>query len=210
MPRQTYATGRAAPASLSAAAFLMFVATLFYWLVAFSVPFIKHIHFVHTRENDVKYGTFGWCALANRVCYRHVGYAWHPEIIDNTHLTGSLILIALTAAFGTFAFFSLLHSLTDLRSGVCSFFLTLFTSFLAFLSFLLALICFGVAHHRFNRASLDAHYGAALPLLILGWLMYMACIPLVFIGWLREHHYRRRNLEASTVPATPTTRRRWF
>jgi hypothetical protein len=50
-------------------------------------------------------------------------YTWHPEIPDGNHLIGSLILVALTAGFGTLAFFSLLHSYLDLRSGPCSFFL---------------------------------------------------------------------------------------
>ena len=73
---------------------------------------------------DQKFGTFGWCALGDTVCYHHLGYSWHPEIIDNDHLTGSLFLIPFTAAIGSLAFFSLLHSIRDLRSGACSFFLT--------------------------------------------------------------------------------------
>lgn len=49
------------------------VASLFFWLAAFSVPYIKSIYYVRTRENDVKYGNFGWCALSDTVCYRNVG-----------------------------------------------------------------------------------------------------------------------------------------
>lgn len=53
-----------------------------------------------------------------------IRYSWHPQIIGNDHLTGSLILVALTAGFGSLALFSLLHSIRDLRSGATSFFLT--------------------------------------------------------------------------------------
>lgn len=44
--------------------------------------------------------------------------------MGGTRLTGSLILVAFTAAFGSLAFFSLLHSVKSLRSGALSFFLT--------------------------------------------------------------------------------------
>ena len=45
---------RQSPASLSAAAFCMFLATLFYWLVAFSVPYMKHLYFIKTRADGTK------------------------------------------------------------------------------------------------------------------------------------------------------------
>ncbi|KAK1923432.1 hypothetical protein DB88DRAFT_453623 [Papiliotrema laurentii] len=173
----------------------MLVASVFFWLSAFSVPFIKSIYYVKTRANDVKYGNFGWCANDNRLCYRHVGYSWHPQIIGNDHLTGSLILVALTAGFGSLAMFSLLHSIRDLRSGATSFFLTLFTALLATISFFLVVICWGVAHHRFSRDSLQPKYGAAFVLGIIGWLLYLAAIPFVIIGWFRQRHYR----ETTTV-----------
>ena len=74
------------------------------------------------------------------------------------------------------------------------------------------MICFGVAHHRFKKNDLRPHYGGALPLLIIGWLLYLVCIPLVIIGWLRERHYRRQQLEAAELPTVQTTPagRRWF
>jgi len=51
-------------------------------------------------------------------------YEWHPQILDKARLTGSLLLVALTAACGTLAFFSLLSTMKDTRTGACSFFLT--------------------------------------------------------------------------------------
>ena len=75
------------------------------------------------------------CRVSTRPLDVHVqklslqSYAWHPQIMDDDRLTGSLILVALTAGFGSLAFFSLLHSISDLRSGFCSFFLTVSPSF---------------------------------------------------------------------------------
>ncbi|ODN84157.1 hypothetical protein L202_00161 [Cryptococcus amylolentus CBS 6039] len=192
------AANRRSPLTLSLAAVAMFIATLFFWLSAFSVPFIKGIHYIHTRENDVKFGNFGWCAgppdtgYPGTVCYQHVGYDWSPWFPGNKHTTGALMLVALTAAFGTLAFFSLMHSVMDLRSGMCSFFLTNLTTFLATLSFLLVVIIFGTAHHRFKRDNLDPHYGAAFVLVIIGWLILLVTPPLVTIGWFRERRYRNR------------------
>ncbi|WVQ85534.1 hypothetical protein IAT38_007700 [Cryptococcus sp. DSM 104549] len=189
---------RRSPVALTLAAVVVFIATLFFWLSAFSVPFIKRIYYLHTRENDVKFGNFGWCAgpvytgTLGRVCYQHVGYTWRPWFPGHDHTTGALLLVALTAAFGTFAFFALLHSIRDLRSGACSFFLTFFTLLLSTISFLLVLVVFGVAHHRLNKDTLDAHYGAAFVLVIIGWLLYLAAMPLVVIGWFRERSYRRQ------------------
>lgn len=51
-------------------------------------------------------------------------YNWRPQIPSGNGPTGAHILVALTAAFGTLAFFSLLHSASNLRSGAASFFLT--------------------------------------------------------------------------------------
>ncbi|WWD17916.1 hypothetical protein CI109_102361 [Kwoniella shandongensis] len=198
---------RRSPLSLTLAAVAVFIATLFFWLSAFSTPFIKHIHYIHTRENDVRFGNFGWCAegaltglIQGQRCYQHVGYEF-GRWIPHKSATGALILVALTAAFGTFAFFSLLHSAADLRSGAASFFLTIFTSLLATISFLLVVIIFGVAHHRFDDDSLRPRYGAAFVMVILGWLLYLAAIPLVVIGWFRERHYRNTNITTHTTTA---------
>ncbi|WVO17876.1 hypothetical protein L204_105574 [Cryptococcus depauperatus] len=185
--------------SLGCGAVAMFIGTLFYWLSAFSTPFINGIYYVHTRENDVKFGNFGWCAGRNvltgypfEVCYQHVGYLFKPWIPGNQHTTGALLLVALTAAFGTLAFFSLLHSALDLKSGACSFFLTMLTTLLATISFLAVIIIFGVAHHRFKDDHLDPHYGAGLVLVIIGWLCFMLTPPLVLVGWFKERRYRTR------------------
>ncbi|KAK8865899.1 hypothetical protein IAR55_001047 [Kwoniella newhampshirensis] len=197
---------RQSPLSLTLAATAVFIATLFFWLSAFSTPFIKHIHYIHTRENDVRWGNFGWCAdgpltgIGGRECYRHVGYEF-GRWIPHEHAVGALILVALTAGFGTFAFFSLLHSASDLRSGACSFFLTLFTTLLATISFLLVVIVFGLAHHRFNQDTLRPHYGAAFVLVIIGWLLYLAAIPLVVIGWFTERRYRNTTTTTHTTTA---------
>ncbi|GFZ43129.1 hypothetical protein JCM24511_00848 [Saitozyma sp. JCM 24511] len=189
-----------APASLSVAAFFVLLATLFFWLSAFSVPFIKSISYLHTSDG-MKFGNFGWCD--GPICYRHVGYAWYPEVLDKTHLTGSLILVAITAGFGSLAFLSLVHSIVDLASGFCSFTLTLISALLSSISFLLVVICWGVAHHRFSDNGLDPKYGSAFALVIVGWVLYLLAIPFVVIGWFRERHYRREVEAAST-------RRRWF
>jgi hypothetical protein len=50
-------------------------------------------------------------------------YNWRPQIPSGNGPTGAHILVALTAAFGTLAFFSLLHSASNLKSGAISFFL---------------------------------------------------------------------------------------
>jgi hypothetical protein len=50
-------------------------------------------------------------------------YNWRPQIPSGNGPTGAHILVALTAAFGTLAFFSLLHSASNLKSGAVSFFL---------------------------------------------------------------------------------------
>ncbi|KAL7423820.1 hypothetical protein Q5752_001404 [Cryptotrichosporon argae] len=175
--------------------FLVLVATIFFWLSAFSTPYIHSIWYIHLRnDDDVKFGTFGWCSAFGCLPHR-VGYAWHPEILDNTHLTGSLILVAITAGVGSLAFLSLVHSMYDLVSGAGSFFLVLLTNLLAFVSTLLVLVCWGVAHHRFNKAGLEPRYGAAFVLVILGWLLYLLAIPFALIGWLairRDRHIVER------------------
>ncbi|WWD09379.1 hypothetical protein V865_007502 [Kwoniella europaea PYCC6329] len=43
-------TWKRSPLKLGLAAFAVLIATLFFWLSAFSVPFIDSIHYVHTRE----------------------------------------------------------------------------------------------------------------------------------------------------------------
>ncbi|WRT64119.1 uncharacterized protein IL334_001048 [Kwoniella shivajii] len=203
---------RRSPLTLTLAAIAVFIATLFFWLSAFSVPFIKSIHYIHTRENDVKFGNFGWCAgplfsgIGGVACHQHVGYNFGSWIPGGKSATGALILVALTAAFGTFAFFSLLHSITNLASGAASFGLTIFTNLLAFISFLLVVIIFGTAHHRFNDDTLDAHYGAAFVLVILGWLLYLVAIPLVFLGWFRERHYRNQTTNVRYQDTNVTVR----
>jgi hypothetical protein len=78
---------------------------------------------------------------------------------------------------------------------------------LATLSFLLVVICFGVAHHRFEDDTLQPKYGAAFILVIIGWLLFLAAIPFVVIGWFRERHYRHQMPITTT---TTTTRRKWF
>jgi len=153
----------------------------------------------------MRYGTFGWTNTVTGDHYKHVGYEWKPEIIDDRHLTGSLILVALTAGFGSVLFLNLLHSALDLRSGLSAFFLTLFTALLSTISFLLVVICWGVAHHRFHKEGLHPKYGAAFPLVIVGWALYLAAIPLVFIGWVRERHYRRAGAQTGDTPMTMTT-----
>ncbi|WVQ85538.1 hypothetical protein IAT38_007704 [Cryptococcus sp. DSM 104549] len=198
--REAYRTKRS-PRALTMAALVVFLATLFFWLAAFSVPFTKGLYYIHTHENDVKFGNFGWCVgpprtgILGTACYQRVGYAWRPWFMGHTHTTGSLILVAFTAVLGTLALLSLMHSIMDLRSGACSFFLTIVTVFFATLSFLIVVILFGVAHHRLNNDHLDAHYGAAFVFVILGWLLYLLAVPLVIVGWFRERHYRRQAKE---------------
>ncbi|WWC66379.1 uncharacterized protein I206_100280 [Kwoniella pini CBS 10737] len=195
--------GGKSPLLLGFAAFLVLIATLFVWLSAFSVPYIRSIHYIHTRENDVKFGNSGWCAgaplnglLTGIKCHRHVGYNFRPWIPGGKSATGALILVALTAGFGSLAFFSLLHSATNIRSGAASFGLTLFTTLLATISFFLVVIVYGTAHRRFNHDNLDAHYGAAFVLVILGWLIYLLTIPLIFLGWFKN---RRQHTTNATI-----------
>ncbi|WWC58605.1 uncharacterized protein I303_101148 [Kwoniella dejecticola CBS 10117] len=191
------------PLLLGLAALLVLIATLFFWLSAFSVPYIKSIHYIHTRENDVKFGNFGWCAgaplnglFSGLSCHRHVGYDFRPWIPGGKSATGALILVAFTAGFGSLAFFALLHSATNIASGAASFGLTLFTTLLATISFFLVVIIYGTAHRRFNNDTLDAHYGAAFVLVILGWLIYLAAIPLIFLGWFKN---RRQHTTKATI-----------
>lgn len=79
-------------------------------------------------------------------------------------------------------------------------------------SILLATITWAVAHHRFSNLSLEPHYGAALPLVIVGWLIHLATVPLVVIGWVRERRHRGViEPEFKTTTTTTTTKRkRWF
>lgn len=70
-----------------------------------------------------------WMPSLHRLFHHHFNrgrgsYAFKPWIPGSTHTTGALVLVALTAAFGTLAFFNLLHSIRDLRSGLGSFLLT--------------------------------------------------------------------------------------
>ncbi|WWC99657.1 hypothetical protein V866_006561 [Kwoniella sp. B9012] len=208
-------TRRRSPLILGLAAFAVLIATLFFWLSAFSVPFIDSIHYVHTRENDVRFGNFGWCAgaplnglVAGKACHQHVGYNFRPWIPGGKSATGALILVALTAGFGSLAFLSLLHSVINIASGAVSFGLTLFTTLLATISFFLVTIVFGTAHRRFNNDNLDAHYGAAFVLVILGWLIYLLlAIPLVFLGWFkqRRQHTTTAHIRGDTNHTTNVT-----
>ncbi|WWD09380.1 hypothetical protein V865_007503 [Kwoniella europaea PYCC6329] len=86
--------------------------------------------------------------------------------------------------------------------------LTLFTTLLATISFFLVTIIFGTAHHRFNNDNLDAHYGAAFVLVILGWLIYLfVAIPLVFLGWFkqRRQHTTTAHIRGDTNHTTNVT-----
>ncbi|WWC86228.1 uncharacterized protein L201_001101 [Kwoniella dendrophila CBS 6074] len=204
-----------APLLLGLAAFSILIATVFFWLSAFSTPFIKSIHYIHTRENDVRYGNFGWCAgaplnglILGRKCHQHVGYDFKPWLPGGKSATGALIFVALTAAFGSLSFFSLLHSATNIASGAASFGLTLFTTLLATISFFLVTIIFGTGHRRFNHDNLDAHYGAAFVLVILGWLiLLLVTVPLVFLGWFKNRRQRttKATIRADTNHTTNVT-----
>jgi hypothetical protein len=61
---------------------------------------------------------------------------------------------------------------------------------LATLSFFLVVICWGIAHHRFEDDTLRPKYGAAFILVIIGWLMFLVAAPMVAFGWFRLRHYR--------------------
>ncbi|ORY28984.1 hypothetical protein BCR39DRAFT_533429 [Naematelia encephala] len=199
------------PASLGLGAFLVLAATLFFWVSAFSVPYIKSLSYLHSDGNGVKYGNFGWCKTDNSLCFKHDGYAWHPEFIGGKHTTGALIFVALTAAFGTLAWLSILHSIYNLSSGFLSAFLTGLTALCATISFFIVVVVFGVAHHRFKHEGLSPHYGGAFPLVIVGWLVYLIALPLIIIGWIRERHYRREIVATEGVTTTEIThKRRWF
>ncbi|WVR05869.1 hypothetical protein IAU60_002895 [Kwoniella sp. DSM 27419] len=182
--------------TLGLGTFGVLLATLFFWLSALGVPFAKGIYYVHTRENDVKYGNFGWCAgpsssgiAKTTVCYQHVGYAFSPWIPGGVSATGALMFVALTAAFGTLALGALAYTLATLRAGIVALALTAFTTFLATMSFLLVTILFGTAHRRFNADTLNAHYGAGFVLVILGWLILLASTALVLLGWRGARRY---------------------
>jgi hypothetical protein len=158
-------------------------------------------------------------------------YNWRPQIPSGNGSTGAHILVALSAAFGSIAFFTLLHSATNLNSGGASFFLVvsffiaprpariqadfqLFTNLLAFISFLIVVITWATAKRRFNNDDgpntfFDAHYGPAFALVIVGWLLYLAAIPLVFVGWFRNRGYRN-DAPVTTTTTTTTRRKRWF
>jgi hypothetical protein len=139
------------------------IASLFFWLSAFSTPFIKSIYYLEARGLNMRVSppchplhplawkagrrgnanissvTLGgvmpktktvinlsgryFSSFLNRC--REVGlmgrYNWRPEIPSGNGPTGAHILVALTAAFGTLAFFALLHSASNLKSGAASF-----------------------------------------------------------------------------------------
>lgn len=202
------------PTSLGIAAFLVFTGTLFHWLAALGTPIAKGIWYLRaTSGGNVYLGNFGWCAgdSPNDLCYRAVGYAWQPQVPGGTRLTGSLILVALTAAFGTLALIALLVAIRNLRVGAAAFFLTLLTAFIGFISWVLVLSAFVTAHRRFERDGIDATYGPAFILQIIGGLLLLLSVPFVIIGWAAARRARRDGVVHETKTTTTTsTRRRWF
>ncbi|OCF39513.1 hypothetical protein I317_06672 [Kwoniella heveanensis CBS 569] len=193
---RTTTTARRPTLCLALGTLGVLIATLFFWLSAFSVPFIKGIHYIHTRENDVKFGNFGWCAGPKYTfdrsvqCLQQVGYDFRPWVPGGEGPTGALIFVALTAGFGSLAFLALLASLARAGLGIFGFALTAFTTFLSVISWFLVLIIWGTAHRRSNHDNLDAHYGAAFVLVIIGTFIFIASCALVALGWLRGRRYQ--------------------
>ncbi|WWC63698.1 uncharacterized protein I303_106303 [Kwoniella dejecticola CBS 10117] len=182
-------------------------------LTTFSTPYIKSIFFLSlpptaaTANTNTKFGSFGYCTTTREGCTGpQVGYLYEDEGrigILTEWLTKTLILYGFAALFMLLAWFALILSLLKVGKFMWNpvYFRTaaLLGTLSAILAEAFALVLFVQGRRRFNGVGIQAQYGAALWLGLVGTIAAFLAAAIGGPAYQGNYMYRADRRQAYNV-----------
>ncbi|WRT68759.1 uncharacterized protein IL334_005739 [Kwoniella shivajii] len=169
-------------------------------LTTFSTPYIHAIDFLHIPSSAISYGSFGYCSPTSCIGPQ-VGYARGGDITG--WLTKTLILFALASTFMILAWITLVLSLLKVGKFMWNpvYFRTtaLLGSLMAILAEAFALVLFVNAKRKHNDNGIQAKYGAALWLGLVGAITAFSSAAIGGPAYQGNYMYRADRRQAYNV-----------